>query len=104
MVEALIQIGWQRGFDRYGFARLAARAAQFESEIVCTTNGRAADGKDVTALISLRAKPGARVHVRVSGADEAAALEALAEVFAFRNQAVVDQRSLWPSGYDGGAR
>lgn len=80
MVEALIRIGWQRGSERQGFTWLAARATRFESDIVCLTNGRAANAKDGIALMYLQAKAGARVHVRVSGSDETAALEAIAEI------------------------
>jgi len=77
LVEALIQLGDRWDFNGHGSARLAVKAAQFQSDIICIANGRSVNAKDVMSVMSLRAKKGILVHILATGPDEMAALEAI---------------------------
>jgi len=80
VVEALIQVGGRRRLNGQESARLAVSAARFSSDIVCMANGRSVNAKDVTSVMSLRARPDTLVRILATGPDEIAALEALSAV------------------------
>lgn len=80
MVEALIQVSGQWGLNGHESATLAVGAARFASDIVRMANGRSVNARDVMSVMSLRAKPGAHVHILVAGPDEIAALKALSAI------------------------
>ncbi|MGE3520644.1 MAG: HPr family phosphocarrier protein [Vicinamibacterales bacterium] len=65
-------------------ARAAAKfvhlAGRFQSKILVTRQGREMDGKSIMGLLLLAAARGTTVTIAADGADEQAAVDALAEL------------------------
>lgn len=55
-------------------------AKSFESDVRLVREGNDADGKSIMSVMLLAAPVGTDVHLRVTGPDETAALDALAEL------------------------
>ncbi len=60
---------------------LVKEAAKFESKITIEKDGRAVDAKRIIGIMGLGAKMGNEILVRIDGADEEAAYEALHQFF-----------------------
>ena len=72
--------------NRYGIharpaALLVKAAAHFQSEILIEKNGVKVNAKSIMGLLTLEGNHGAKMKIHATGADAAAALAALAELF-----------------------
>ena len=84
MVEAEIEIVNRLGLHARAAAKLVHTANRFESDVRVTRDGEEVDAKSILGILLLAAAQGNRVSVRCEGSDEAAALEAISELFATR--------------------
>jgi phosphocarrier protein HPr len=72
--------------NRYGIharpaALLVKAATRFQSEIMIEKNGVRVNAKSIMGLLTLEGNHGAKLRIHATGADAAAALEVLAELF-----------------------
>ena len=72
--------------NRYGIharpaALLVKAASRFACEILIEKNGVKVNAKSIMGLLTLEGNHGAKMKVHATGADAAAALDALAELF-----------------------
>ncbi len=69
-------------------ARAAARfvqiASRFQSRIFVSRDARSANGKSILGLLTLSCSPGAQLTITADGADERAAVRALADLVTAR--------------------
>ena len=72
--------------NRYGIharpaALLVKAATRFSCEILIEKNGIKVNAKSIMGLLTLEGNHGAKMKIHATGADAAAALDALAELF-----------------------
>jgi phosphocarrier protein HPr len=72
------------GLHARAAAKLVATASRFASTLRLSREGRGADAKSIMAVMMLAATRGHSVTLTADGADEAAAVEAIAALFADR--------------------
>jgi phosphocarrier protein len=82
VIEREVVILNSRGLHARAAARFVQVASAFRSRIQVRRDGQAADGKSILGLLALLARAGARLTIRVEGADERDAIEALATLVA----------------------
>ena len=70
------------GLHARAAAKFVSLASQFSSEIILVQNDRQINGKSIMGIMMLAAGQGANVELRVDGADEDEAMEALCELIA----------------------
>lgn len=68
------------GLHARAASKLAQTCTRFSAEIKVHCKGKTVNGKSVMALMLLAAGKGCELELEVNGADEAAALEAIAEL------------------------
>ena len=69
------------GLHARASAKLTQLAGNFQSEVWMTRNGRKINAKSIMGVMMLAAGVGTPVTVRAEGADEAAALDAVVDLF-----------------------
>ncbi len=69
-----------RGLHARAAARFVKLADSFEAEIIVLYKGRSVSGVSIMGLMMLAAGPGTELAISATGADAAAAVEALAEL------------------------
>jgi phosphocarrier protein len=72
------------GLHARAAAKLVGMATRFASTLSVSREGRSADAKSIMAVMMLAATRGHTVSLTADGPDEAAALEALVDLFADR--------------------
>ena len=77
-----VEIVNQLGLHARASAKLTQLAAQYQSEVWLSRNGRRVNGKSIMGVMMLAAGIGSKVEIEVNGADEMAALEALKKLIA----------------------
>jgi phosphocarrier protein len=77
-----IEIVNQLGLHARASAKLTQLAAQFQSEVWISRNGRRVNGKSIMGVMMLAAGIGSKIEVETTGADEVAALAALKALIA----------------------
>lgn len=77
MIEREAKIVNQLGMHARPAAALVKLASGFKSDIEVVKDGMAVNGKSIMGVMMLNAECGSSILVRASGADEAAAVEAL---------------------------
>lgn len=65
------------GLHARASSKFTQTAAQFQSEIWVTRNGRRVNGKSIMGLMMLAAAQGTEIEIETDGADETAAMHAL---------------------------
>jgi phosphocarrier protein HPr len=80
MVRRVATICNQRGLHARAAARFVKTAGQFDAEVRVRKNGTEVSGRSIMGLMMLAAAPGSVVELTSSGADAAAAVEALARL------------------------
>jgi phosphocarrier protein HPr len=73
-----VQIRNRLGLHARAAARFVQLANRFAAKITLSRDGRTMDGKSILGILLLAASRGSRLTVSADGADEAAAVEALA--------------------------
>ncbi len=77
MVEREIEISNKLGLHARASAKLTQTAAQFQSEVWLSRNGRRINGKSIMGVMMLAASRGTQIKIETIGADEDAAMNAL---------------------------
>ncbi|UOP05658.1 HPr family phosphocarrier protein [Conchiformibius kuhniae] len=65
------------GLHARASSKFTQTAAQFQSEIWVTRNGRRVNGKSIMGLMMLAAAQGTEIEIETDGVDETAAMHAL---------------------------
>lgn len=81
MIEKPIIVTNPKGLHARPSALLVKTAMEFESDIFLTNQDKTADAKSVLGIMTLCAKVGTELILKIDGSDENAALEAIIEVF-----------------------
>ena len=81
MIKTLITISNKLGLHARASAKLTKLAGGFKSEIFMSRNGRRVNAKSIMGVMMLAAGLGAEVELEVDGEDEAAATQALVQLF-----------------------
>ncbi len=77
MIELEAKIVNQQGLHARPAAKIVKLASGFTAEVELVKDGMAVNGKSIMGVMMLNAECGSSILVRASGADEAAAVEAL---------------------------
>jgi len=77
VVEREIEISNKLGLHARASAKLTQTAAQFQSEVWLSRNGRRINGKSIMGVMMLAASRGSSIKIETIGADEEAAMNAL---------------------------
>ena len=80
MYEEQVCVGGRFGLNGYRSALVATTAARYASDIICSSQGRTVNAKDVMSVMTLRAQSGTVAHVMATGPDEKRAVQALVNV------------------------
>jgi phosphocarrier protein HPr len=84
MVEKELEIVNELGLHARAAAKLVHLASGFKSRVAVVAGGEEVDAKSILGLLLLAAPLGSRLIVRCEGADEAAAMQAIAALVADR--------------------
>jgi len=84
MVERELDIVNELGLHARAAAKLVHVASGFRCRVLVVSRGEEVDAKSILGLLLLAAPRGSRLLVRCDGADEAAALAAIAALIADR--------------------
>ncbi len=84
MLEREIDIVNRLGLHARAAAKLVHLASGFRSAVTLFVDGEEVDAKSILGILLLAASQGTRVLVRCDGDDEAAAMTAIAALFADR--------------------
>jgi len=82
MQQQEVEIVNKLGLHARASAKLTQVAGQFQSEVWVSRNGRRVNAKSIMGVMMLAAGKGSRITVETSGADEAAAMQAVAALIA----------------------
>lgn len=82
MIEEPIIVTNPKGLHARPSALLVKTAMEFESDIFLTNVDNTADAKSVLGIMTLCAKAGTELILKIDGPDEEAAFEAIKKVFA----------------------
>ena len=82
MIKTSISISNKLGLHARASAKLTKLAGSFKSDVFMTRNDRRVNAKSIMGVMMLAAGKGSRVTLEVSGADEAAAMDALCALIA----------------------
>ena len=77
MLQRDVEIVNKLGLHARASAKLTQLAGQYQSEVWLTREGRRVNAKSIMGVMMLAASKGSTVNVETSGADEAAAMEAI---------------------------
>ncbi len=81
MIEQPITVTNPKGLHARPSALLVKTAMEFESDIFLSNEGNTADAKSVLGIMTLCAKAGTELILKIEGPDENEALQAIIEVF-----------------------
>ena len=84
MISRDVEVVNRLGLHARAAAKLVGMATRFASTLSVSREGRSADAKSIMAVMMLAATRGHTVSLTADGPDEAAALEALVDLFADR--------------------
>lgn len=84
MQQREVEIVNKLGLHARASAKLTQMAARFACEVSLSRNGRKVNAKSIMGVMMLAANKGSKVTLETDGADEAAAIEALATLIAER--------------------
>ncbi len=82
MLEREFEVINKLGLHARASAKLTQTAARFQAEVWLSRNGRRVNGKSIMGVMMLAAAKGAVIGVETVGADEADAMQALADLIA----------------------
>ncbi len=82
MLQREVEIVNKLGLHARASAKLTQLATRFESDVHMSRNGRRINAKSIMGVMMLAAGKGAKVTLETDGADEAAAMDALAALIA----------------------
>ncbi|MDX2123117.1 MAG: HPr family phosphocarrier protein [Gemmatimonadota bacterium] len=82
MIEQAATIVNQLGLHARPAAKIVKLASSFTADVEILKDGMAVNGKSIMGVMMLAAECGSSITVRATGADEAAAVEALVQLVA----------------------
>ena len=82
MIEQAATIVNQLGLHARPAAKIVKLASGFTAEVEIVKDGMAVNGKSIMGVMMLAAECGSSITLRATGADEAAAVEALVQLVA----------------------
>ena len=82
MLRREVEVINKLGLHARASAKLTQLSAKFACDVFIERNGRRVNAKSIMGVMMLAAECGSSVVLRANGADEAAALEALAKLVA----------------------
>ena len=82
MVERRVTVVNAHGIHARPAAEIVKTAARFAASILLTKDGLEVNGKSIMGVMMLAAECGSEVLIKADGADEAAAVDALAALIA----------------------
>lgn len=77
MMKQPVEIINKLGLHARASSKFTQTAAQFQSEVWVSRNGKRVNGKSIMGLMMLAAAKGTVIELETNGADEAAAMQAL---------------------------
>ncbi|MBK1701584.1 HPr family phosphocarrier protein [Thiococcus pfennigii] len=77
MIAKEVEIINKLGLHARAAAKLVTCTSRFASQVQIGKDGRKVNGKSIMGVMMLAASQGSRIHVEVSGDDEAAAMAAI---------------------------
>lgn len=77
MIESAITIKNRTGLHARAAAKFVEVTTSYASSVEISNGGKAVDGKSILSVMMLAASPGSKLTVRINGADESEALEAI---------------------------
>ena len=80
MVSRSVTVSNQLGMHARAAARFVSLATRFDSQIRVARDTRVMDGKSIMGILLLAAARGTSITISAEGADEVAAVEALAQL------------------------
>ena len=80
MLKQEVEIVNKLGLHARASGKFTQTAAQFQSEVWVSRNGRRVNGKSIMGLMMLAAAQGSTIEIETDGADEAAAMQALGDL------------------------
>ena len=84
MQQREVEIVNKLGLHARASAKLTQLAAKFPCEVMMSRNGRKVNAKSIMGVMMLAANKGSKVILETDGAEETAAIEALAALIADR--------------------
>ena len=84
MLQREVEIINRLGLHARASAKLTQVAGQFASDVWISRNGRRVNAKSIMGVMMLAAAQGSKIVLEASGADEAAAMEAVSKLIAAR--------------------
>ncbi|PZO63413.1 MAG: phosphocarrier protein HPr [Pseudoxanthomonas suwonensis] len=81
MLERELTVGNKLGLHARATAKLVQVLSAYRSQATLSAKGRQVNAKSIMGVMLLAAGPGATVLVRVDGEDEAAAMQAVVDLF-----------------------
>ena len=81
MLERELKVANRLGLHARAAAKLVQLLSGFRSQVTLTGRGREVNAKSIMGVLLLAAAPGASLLMRADGEDEAAALQAAADLF-----------------------
>lgn len=81
MLERELKVANRLGLHARAAARLVQLLSGFQSQVTLTGRGREVNAKSIMGVLLLAAAPGTSLLMRVEGEDEAAAMQAAADLF-----------------------
>ncbi|MDK4528593.1 HPr family phosphocarrier protein [Kingella kingae] len=82
MQTQTVQIINKLGLHARASSKFTQTAAQFQSEVWVSRNGKRVNGKSIMGLMMLAAAQGTEIKIETNGADEQAAMTALCALIA----------------------
>ena len=84
MQQREVEIVNKLGLHARASAKLTQLAAKYQSDVQMSRSGRKVNAKSIMGVMMLAANKGSKVTLETDGADESAAIEALAALIADR--------------------
>ena len=82
MIEREVRIINELGLHARPASKIVKEASRFTADVEIVKDGMAVNGKSIMGVMMLAAECGSSITLRASGADESAALDALAALVA----------------------
>lgn len=89
MKRSQVVVVWPEGVHLRAAAKLVRTSEKFQSTVLLKCGGRIADLRSIWSIIALCATMGAIIELEATGEDEQEAVQAVEQVFAWRDGADV---------------
>ncbi len=80
MIEQTLRIKNKLGLHARAAVKFVNTANRFMADVLVVKDGSSIDGKSILGILTLAATQGSDIVIRLNGADEAAAAQALSEL------------------------